>query len=353
MIKISISLALISAAVLTGCTSTPTGDLYWKSDMGADFNEMKALMDTPEFRAQINDGTHYTIPTCGFADNKNSAEILEYLIEIGGSVTSCHSDIYRYFTTPLHKAIKGNLIDNASVLLANGADPNIENSDGETPLGIAEQEGYHDIEEMINSYENDWHKAKSDNEINAFKEYLEQYPKALHSDEAKLKVALLESINEPEVNASVVVTESDAKELQQEQLATETNQIPQSEESNQPVSKSTASNAQPIPLEEKKAEGRETQASTQIAIPSSPQIDFACAFYSRNQCDEYIMDDKRQIDDMKTLCFQSFGNVEASCKVGGSNCSYRTSWGLKISYTYNSDSFYFKQSCIDGGGELR
>ncbi|WP_420555094.1 ankyrin repeat domain-containing protein [Neptuniibacter marinus] len=353
MIKRFISLALISTAVLTGCASTPTGDLYWKSDTGADFNEMKALMDSPEFRAQINDGTHYTIPTCGFADNKNATEILEYLIKIGGAVTSCHSGIYRYFTTPLHEAVKGNSIKNASILLANGADPNIENSDGETPLGIAEEEAYHEIAEMINSYENDWQKAKSDNEINAFKEYLEQYPNALHSDEARLKVALLESMNEPEVNARVVVTEPDAKELQQEQLATEMNQIPKSEESNKPVSKSTVSNAQPIPLEEKKAGGGETQASTQISIPPSPKIDFACTFYSRKQCDEYIMDDKGQIEDMKTLCFQSFGNVEASCRGGAPSCSYSTSWGLKVSYAYNSDNSYFKQSCIDGGGELR
>ncbi|MEH6567016.1 MAG: ankyrin repeat domain-containing protein [Halopseudomonas sp.] len=353
MIKRSISLALISAAVLTGCTSTPTGDLYWKSDMGADFNEMKVLMDSPEFRAQVNDGTHYTIPTCGFADDKNAAEILEYLIKIGGSVTSCHSGVYRYFTTPLHKAVKGNLIENASVLLANGADPNIENSDGETPLGIAEEEGYHEISEMINSYENDWQKAKSDNEINALNEYLEQYPKALHSDEARLKVALLESMDEPQVNASVVVTEPDAKELQQEQLATEAIQNPISEESNETVSKNTVSNAQPIPLEETKAIGSEAQASAQISIPLSPEIDFACTFYSRNQCDEYIIDDKGGIDDMKALCFQSFGNVEASCKVGAPSCAYRTSWGLKISYAYNSDNFYFKQSCIDGGGELR
>jgi hypothetical protein len=353
MIKRSISLALTSAAALTACTSTPTGDLYWMSDMGADFNEMKVLMDTPEFRAQINDGTHYTIPTCGYADNKDSAEILEYLIKVGGSVTSCHSGIYRYFTTPLHEAVKGNLIENASVLLANGADPNIENSDGETPLGIAEEEGYHKIAEMINSYENDWRKAKSDNEINAFNEYLEQYPKALHSDEARLKVALLESMNEPEVNASVVVTEPDAKEPQQEQLATETNQIPKSEELNEAVSKNTMSNAQPIALEEKKAEGSEAQASAQISISPSPEIDFACTFYSRNQCDEYIMDDKGGIDDMKTLCFQSFGNVEASCRVGAPSCAYRTSWGSKISYAYNSDNFHFKQSCVDGGGELR
>lgn len=353
MIKRSISLVLISAAVLTACTSTPTGDLYWMSDMGADFNEMKVLMDTPEFRAQINDGTHYTIPTCGYADIKNSAEVLEYLIKIGGSVTSCNSGIYRYFTTPLHEAVKGNLIDNASVLLANGADPNVENSDGETPLGIAEEEGYHEIAEMINVYENDWQKAKSDNEVNAFNEYLEQYPKALHSDEARLKVALLESMNEPEVNASVVVTEPDAKEVQQEQVATETDQIPKSEQSNEPVSESAVSNAQSMPLEETKAEGSEMQASTQISMPPSSEIDFACTFYSRDQCDEYIMDDKGAIDDMKTLCFQSFGNVEASCRVGAPSCSYRTSWGLKISYAYNSDNFYFKQSCIDGRGELR
>ncbi|GGC94704.1 hypothetical protein GCM10007418_12840 [Halopseudomonas salina] len=65
------------------------------------------------------------------------------------------------------------------------------------------------------------------------------------------------------------------------------------------------------------------------------------------------MDDKEQIDDMKTLCFQSFGNVEASCRRGTPSCSYRTSLGLKISYAYYSDNSYFKQSCIDGGGELR
>ncbi|WP_211183759.1 ankyrin repeat domain-containing protein [Pseudoalteromonas arctica] len=351
MIKRFVSLALISTAALTGCTSTPTGDLYWKYDMGADFNEMKALMDSPEFRAQVNDDTHYTIPTCGFADIKNSAEILEYLINVGGSVTSCHSR--RYFTTPLHKAVKGNSIKNVSILLANGADPNIENFDGETPLGIAEEEGYYKITEMINSYENDWQKAKSDNEINAFKEYLEQYPTALHSDKAKLKIALLESINEPKIDTGVAVTELDTKELHQEQVTTEMNQIPKLEESNESASSNTKGNTQPIPLEEKKAEGSETQASTQISTSPSLEIDFACTFYSRNQCDEYIMDDKGQIDEMKTLCFQSFGNVEASCRGEAPSCSYRTSWGLRIAYAYNPDNFYFKQSCIDGGGELR
>ena len=136
-------------------------------------------------------------------------------------------------------------------------------------------------------------------------------------------------------------------------MATEAIQNPISEESNETVSKNTVSNAQPIPLEETKAIGSEAQASAQISIPLSPEIDFACTFYSRNQCDEYIIDDKGGIDDMKALCFQSFGNVEASCKVGAPSCAYRTSWGLKISYAYNSDNFYFKQSCIDGGGELR
>ena len=72
MIKKNISLAFISAAALAGCASTPTGDLYWKYDLGADFNEMKALMDSPEFRAQVNDSTHYTIPICGFADEENT-----------------------------------------------------------------------------------------------------------------------------------------------------------------------------------------------------------------------------------------------------------------------------------------
>lgn len=95
------------------------------------------------------------------------------------------------------------------------------------------------------------------------------------------------------------------------------------------------------------------KTTTQISTPPSPKVDFACTFYSKKQCDEYIMDDKGQIDDMKTLCFQSFGNVEASCRQEAPSCSYRTSWGLKIAYAYYSDNFYFKQSCIDGGGELR
>ncbi|HIQ54726.1 MAG TPA: ankyrin repeat domain-containing protein, partial [Pseudomonas pachastrellae] len=214
MIKKNISLAFISAAALAGCASTPTGDLYWKYDLGADFNEMKALMDSPEFRAQVNDSTHYTIPICGFADEENTTEIIEYLIKVGGDVTSCRER--GYFTTPLHVAVKGNSIENASILLANGADPNVENYDGETPLGIAEKEGYYKIAKMINSYEEDWQKANSEGEVNAFEEYLEQYPNAMHSAEAKLKLALLESMSDPEANAGSVVAETETRELFQE-----------------------------------------------------------------------------------------------------------------------------------------
>ncbi|HCA23761.1 MAG TPA: hypothetical protein DEP32_06305 [Pseudomonas sp.] len=350
MIKKNISLAFISAAALAGCASTPTGDLYWKYDLGADFNEMKALMDSPEFRAQVNDSTHYTIPICGFADEENTTEIIEYLIKVGGDVTSCRER--GYFTTPLHVAVKGNSIENASILLANGADPNVENYDGETPLGIAEKEGYYKIAKMINSYEEDWQKANSEGEVNAFEEYLEQYPNAMHSAEAKLKLALLESMSDPEANAGSVVAETETRELFQEGLATDMNQVPKLEKPDEAVSSNTASNAQAVSLEENKTEDSEKQISTHVAT-SSPSIDFACAFYSREQCDEYIVDDKSQVDDMKTLCFQSFGNVEASCRGGAPSCSYRTSWGLNISYNYSSDSFYFKQSCIEGGGELR
>ncbi len=369
MTRMSLTLVLISTAFLTGCANTPTGSLYWKYDLGADFSEMKELMDSPEFKAQINDGTDYMIPTCGFADNQDTAEILEYLIEIGGDVTICYywND---NFTTPLHEAVKGNAINNVSILLANGADPNFEDTAGETPLGIAEEEGYNEIAEMIKSYEDDWQKTKSINDINAFKEYLEQYPKALHSDEAKLKLALLESINESKAETNIAVTELNQKleepilehitnndtssniEEPEEAVSKNTANTPtvDVEEPKEAVSKNTVNNTTPTALEETKAEA---EASEPISPTPSPKVDFACTFYSREQCTEYVLDDKGQIDDMKTLCFQSFGNVEASCKGGVPNCSYRTSKGMEIAYAYYSDNFYFKESCTDGGGKLR
>lgn len=69
--------------------------------------------------------------------NLNPFQIIEYCICKGINVNAQDN----LGNTPLHYAVKNNLIDIARLLLKRGADKNIRNSDKETPLDIATADG--------------------------------------------------------------------------------------------------------------------------------------------------------------------------------------------------------------------
>lgn len=83
------------------------------------------------------------------AVNRGNTSIVKLLLANGAQVNIQNDN----GDTPLHRAMKNRYIAIAKILLEAGADPSISNTAGETPLSIAQQLGNSEVINLLQQYQ--------------------------------------------------------------------------------------------------------------------------------------------------------------------------------------------------------
>lgn len=185
MKQISRLFSLSLLLILSGCSS-PYLQLYGLVDSNGSDEEMKAVIDRPEFDPNAERGKNWVPPLCGLADSDDRHEVLSYLIDKGANINSCYDGYLK--NAPLHIAAEADAANNIRVLLARGADPTQQDFKQRTPLDIAIAEGNRKAIDLLNADAQAraaWTQARQADTSAAYTAFIAAYPNSSFASKAQ------------------------------------------------------------------------------------------------------------------------------------------------------------------------
>lgn len=190
MRKLHAFLGLPVLFLITGCSTSPYLHLYSMVDLNASNEDLITVINQPGFDANAEQGKNWVPPLCALADLDERNEVIEHLISKGASVNNCYNNRAR--TYPLHQAAEGNAPNNIRSLLAHGANLHLVDYKQRTPLAVAIEERNQEaitVLRQAQQAESAWQQAQKENTVEAYKQFLHDYPFSHFREEAGLKLS--------------------------------------------------------------------------------------------------------------------------------------------------------------------
>lgn len=225
--KLAIS-ALLSVLVLAGCSSTPVNSYENYIMNNPSLVGVKRLVAEGK---GINQVYFHGTPLC-MAARKGDIPTMKYLISLGADL-NLGNRLDSDFISPLHAAAAVGKDEAVKLLLIHGADTSLKNESGKTPLMIARDKRYWDVEQagydrtiaIFEAFEHikpAWDEATQEDTEASYTAFIEQNPNTILQEVAieKRKAAMLrDSAPSPQEPRLATMTQSnDAPAIQPESV---------------------------------------------------------------------------------------------------------------------------------------
>lgn len=189
------SIAMMATSLcllLTGCTTQPSPPSFEKYIW--DEPNLEGVKQLVTQGHDVNKLSYWGTPLCLAAREDNIA-VMKYLLANGAQVNRGNPQGSES-RSPLHSAASHGSYNAAKLLLIHGADTDLLNRDNQTPLMLAEDKPYWDVDykpfiqllKETSQAKPAWDEALNTNTVSAYTQFIYQYPDSIFIQKAQEKL---------------------------------------------------------------------------------------------------------------------------------------------------------------------